>query len=478
MKSSNKIIIWVFLLLFQQALASNYPIIVKMTSNMMLSSGFNPFWHRVNKMGAFSNKQLFSFSSFSDNKFSVGYGVSSIFYPSKIRRSFLQIGFLYKRINDYELKVGRWEQKITSESSLSTGSLIRGNNSTPIPQISLMMNEYKKYKIFNNEIWIKGGFTHGWFSKGEYIKAPYLHEKYLYIKKYINEKSEFNLGLVHEAIWGGTTYIHGLQPGTFEDYFRVIFARPASRSGFIGEQANVLGNHLGIWDLSYSKKNLKREIKLYYQHPFEDKSGAFQYFFDELKKRSITRKSFDGLFGIEIKNNISSLITLFLYEYINTTHQSGSNPQSETSYGWDGYYNHYIYLSGWSYKGDILSNPLFTEGRLTDEGDYISNNRIKAHHIGLSGVLSKNIKHKLLLTYSKNYGTYWDQVVFLNSQKQYKYTSALEQFSALIELNIENVINNTNLTISFAFDNGEVLTNNKSFQLAFDYNFSNLSSSQ
>ncbi|MDB9884571.1 capsule assembly Wzi family protein [Candidatus Marinimicrobia bacterium] len=478
MKSSNKIIIWVLLLSFQQALASNYPIIIKTTSNMILNSGFNPFWHRVNKMGAFSNKQLFSFSSFSDNKFLVGYGFTSIFYPSKMQRSFLQIGFLYKRINDYELKVGRWEQKITSESSLSTGSLIRGTNSIPIPQISLMMTEYKKYKIFNNEIWIKGGFTHGWFSKGEYIKAPYLHEKYLYIKKYINEKSEFNLGLVHEAIWGGTTYIHGLQPGTFEDYFRVVFARPASSSGFIGEQTNVLGNHLGIWDLSYSKKNLKREIKLYYQHPFEDKSGAFQYFFDELKKRSITRKSFDGLFGIEIKNNISSLITLFLYEYINTTHQSGSNPQSETSYGWDSYYNHYIYLSGWSYKGDILSNPLFTEGRLTNEGDYISNNRIKAHHIGLSGVLSKNIKHKLLLTYSKNYGTYWDQVVFLNSQKQYKYTSALEQFSALFELDILNVFNNTNITISYAFDNGQVLKDNQSFQLSFFYNFNNLSYSQ
>jgi len=45
-------------------------------------------------------------------------------------------------------------------------------------------------------------------------------------------------------------------------------------------------------------------------------------------------------------------------------------------------------------------------------------------------------------------------------------------------LNIENVINNTNLTISFAIDNGEVLINNKSFQLSINYDFNNLSYSQ
>ena len=444
----------------------------------MLNGRNSPFWHRVNKMGAFSNKQLVSFSSFGKTKSSIGYGFSSIIYPSRIKYTFLQIGFLYKKINDYELKIGRWEQKITSESKLSTGSLIRGNNSIPIPQISITIPKYKKYKIFSNEIWIKGGFTHGWFTKGEYIRAPYLHEKYLYIKKNINESSEISLGLVHEAIWGGKTSLHGSQPKSFNDYLRVIFARRASNSGSLGDQVNVLGNHLGIWDLAYSKNSLKRKIKFYYQHPFEDKSGAFQYFFDELKRRKLTSKSFDGLFGIEIKNNISSPVNIFLYEYLNTTYQSGSDPQSDLSYGWDSYYNHYMYLSGWSYKGAIISNPLFTTGRLTNEGDYISNNRIKAHHIGLSGEFSKKIKHKLLFTYSKNYGTYWDKIVFLNNQKSYKFSSGLEQFSALFELDILNIFNNVNLTISYAFDKGDVIKNQEGFQLSFYYNFSTLSYSQ
>ena len=113
----------------------------------MLNGGINPFWHRVNKMGAFSSNQLFSFTSYSNQTSSIGYGISSVIYPSKIKDSFLQIGFLYKRVNDYELKIGRWKQKISSESLLSSGSLIRGNNSIPIPQISLTIPEYKKYKI-------------------------------------------------------------------------------------------------------------------------------------------------------------------------------------------------------------------------------------------------------------------------------------------------------------------------------------------
>ena len=92
-----------------------------------------------------------------------------------MRQSFIQIGYLSKKLNDYEIKIGRWSKSLTSESSLSSGSLIRGNNAIPIPQISLLLPNYKKIQILKSQFFFKGGFSHGWLSKGNYIKAPFLH---------------------------------------------------------------------------------------------------------------------------------------------------------------------------------------------------------------------------------------------------------------------------------------------------------------
>ena len=431
----------------------------------------------MNRFGVVRDSPFTSFS-YNINNSSFEFALTSVFYINEWKKSLVQIGYFKKSFFDYELKIGRWHQDISSESILSSGSLIRGNNNIPIPQISLNIPKYKKYKILNHNLWIKAGFSHGWFSKGEYINPPYLHEKFLYIKKIINNNNEISLGLVHEAIWGGKTISHGNQPESFKDYLRVIFALPASNTGSLGDQKNAIGNHLGIWDLSYSKKYLNKIINFYYQHPFEDKSGAFQHFFDELKRLTLTSKSFDGLFGIEIKNNMANFISIFLYEYLNTTYQSGSSPQSDSSYGWDSYYNHYLYSTGWTYKGGSISNPLFTLGRLDKEGDYVSNNRIRAHHIGLKGSLSNKVKHKFFFTFSKNYGTYWDRHLFKNKEKTYKYVSGLNQFSALIQLDFINLIRNANITFSYAIDRGDVIKNSKGFQLSINYNFSNLSYSK
>ena len=99
-----------------------------------------------------------------------------------------------------------------------------------------------------------------------------------------------------------------------------------------------MGNHLGIWDFYYSKKNNDNIFKLYYQHFFEDTSGLrFQ-------------NRFDGLWGIEYINLSSKLN--FLLEYINTSNQDRDPP-----YVNENYYNHFEYTLGWSYKGYVIGNP-------------------------------------------------------------------------------------------------------------------------
>jgi hypothetical protein len=432
-------------------------------------------------MGILPNKDFISFASFSGGKNLYGYGFSSIIYPKEIKKTYVPVIFIRKNINHFQLKIGRWQQQLTTESSLSSGSLIRGNNSIPIPQVTLSIPKYKEYKIYNNSLWFKGGFTHGWLSKNSYLKAPYLHEKYIYIQKRFNNNSELSLGLVHEAIWGGETIDYGLQPDSFTDYLYVVLARPASSSGSISEQLNRLGNHLGIWDISYKKALPNKIFKFYYQHLFEDGSGAYQYFFDEIKALRFPSKSFNGLFGVELVNKNSKLIELFLYEYLNTMIQSGSNAPSDSTYGWDNYYNHHIYLSGWVNNGKVIGNPLFTLG--SNNGhysnlSYIINNRIVAHHIGFAGFLFKNIHYKILITYSSNYGTYYDKKRFNNENKFYRFDEGLKQFSTIIEFSKKNIWNNIDMQLSYAMDNGELLKNSTGFVFVVNYNFSNLSYSQ
>ena len=146
------------------------------------------------------------------------------------------VGYLEKDIRGLNMKLGRWRKNITSESELSTGSLIRGKNAIPIPQVSLRLSDFKKTTFFNQDLWVKGGFSHGWFSKGGYVQAPFLHEKYVYFKTYFENQSSLTFGLVHEAMWGGETNKHGKQPQSFSDYLRVVFGRSGSGSAYEGEE--------------------------------------------------------------------------------------------------------------------------------------------------------------------------------------------------------------------------------------------------
>ncbi|MEM8969400.1 MAG: hypothetical protein AAGE93_23480, partial [Bacteroidota bacterium] len=75
--------------------------------------------------------------------------------------------------------------------------------------------------------------------------------------------------------------------------------------------------------------------------------------------------------------------------------------------------------SGWTYQDRIIGTPLFyTKSRMKlydptfvdpDEGGFnfnIVNNRVVAHHFGITGNYKDYWKYKLLATFSTNYGTY------------------------------------------------------------------------
>ena len=479
--SNNLFVIWAFFIFIYPTVLVAQIINLNENKISLLNKG-DAFWHRSNQLGIVDGGGYVSISIFRHSSALFNYGIMGIGNFEKDNSYKMVVGYLEKDIRGLNIKLGRWRKDITSESELSTGSLIRGKNAIPIPQVSLRLSDFKKITFFNQDLWVKGGFSHGWFSKGGYVQAPFLHEKYVYFKKYFENQSSLTFGLVHEAMWGGETNKHGKQPQSFSDYLRVVFGRSGSGSAYEGEKINVLGNHLGIWDLSYDIQGESQNYRIYFQHPFEDKSGMYQHFFDELKKRKIPVKSFDGLLGFEIINQSNEWFTSFVYEYMNTMYQSGSESaaKSDSTYGQDDYFNHYIYLSGWTQNDYSLGNPLFIVGHypgIRTENSYIINNRIRAHHFGLSGKVTPSISYKSLLTYSKNYGTYFDTDKFKSLNKPYPFEGGLKQLSGLIQLDFNQMWKNVNGQISYAFDRGDLYSDSDSFLFSISYQFSNLSTS-
>lgn len=267
--------------------------------------------------------------------------------------------------DSYKIKFGRYYRDFSTylNNELSSGSMLIGVNALPTPKIGLLgENQIKR----NSRLKFTYGVSHSILDKNDvYNKSPYIHEKFMYLIKNDNNH-EYGFGFVHEAMWAGSTYLNGKFPSSFNDYLKVIISADGEKVD--GQpHANALGNHLGIWDFYYIKKNKSNILKFYYQHFFEDTSGL----------RFANR--LDGLWGFEYRDLSSGLN--FLMEYLNTSNQDIDPP-----YVSENYYNHGEYTLGWSYKGYVIGNP------------FINNNPSKVIHAGISNNDLNNYKFKILLS--------------------------------------------------------------------------------
>ena len=282
---------------------------------------------------------------------------------SYLRESFIKYSFS----DDTFLRIGRYYRDFSNylNDEISSGHMLISRNSQAMPKIGFVTSrEIKKNESINFDF----GISHAIFDKNDfYNKSPMLHEKFLYMN--INKKDyEVSIGFVHEAMWGGSTIDDGSQPDSFGDFLRVFIAEDRKIEDYDSIPSdpawhpNAIGNHLGIWDISFKKRNKSKVTMLYYQHFFEDTSGLR------------FANKWDGLWGIELINYIEK--TNILFEYIDTTNQNINPP-----YVNDAYYNHTVYTGGWSYKDYTIGNPFLTHNGI---------NPSKVIHIGVSGpILNK-----------------------------------------------------------------------------------------
>ncbi|MFR3853824.1 MAG: capsule assembly Wzi family protein, partial [Odoribacter splanchnicus] len=212
---------------------------------------------------------------------------------------------------------------------------------------------------------------------------------------------------------------------------------------------NKLGNHIGNEFLKIRYNNERWGAEFYYDHIFEDGSG------EKFRNRP------DGLYGLYFtrKKNFKWFKS-FVYEFYYTKCQSGpfhNDPVSgEVVGGNDNYFNNGIYQSGWTFYGQVIGSPFFTPKPEEASGITrgVLNNRFYAHHLGICGDLPGDIRYKLMMSYSLNYGTH--SVHFINKNGEY---TTKPQFSWGLELIAPDTKLPFHTALNVGFDKGDLLKN-------------------
>lgn len=435
---------------------------VSIESGAVISSGkHSPFWFYSNQYGKISTKNNSIYllpsiyRSFKDSsKIDYSYNLSPLFRYDGLGRSYIHQWYGELKFHFIHFTAGAKEEFYgNQDSTLSSGSIIWSKNARPMPKLKLEVPNYTTVPFTCKLLEFKGGIAHGWFDDNEYNKNVWLHHKYFYLRLGGKLPVHVSYGLHHFAQWGGTNYEpYGDLPNDFDAFKNVFLGRsgnPVDPNTPWAEWFNVLGNHIGSRNFGAEIDFSKTKVSFYWQNIFEDGSGKAY------------RNIKDGLFGISIRSKEKDkLINGFVYEFFNTTDQSGrinatDSIKPDGNYyelgGNDNYLNNGVYLKGWSFKEMNIGNPLITSPAIIsgDRYDYIRNNKVLAHHFGLGGSTSV-LSYKLFYTYSLNYGTNFYPI----SPKQ-------TQHSFLFEAELKNNLpGNLKLSCALGGDFGDLYRNN------------------
>lgn len=299
---------------------------------------------------------------------------------------------LYVSFNNRWLKAtlgSRKQEEVGKGLSASNRNFIWSHNARPLPGILLEANEPIR---ISNTFSIDWGIGHYQLNDDRYVDDVRVHYKRLGLTAVFNENHKLTGRLQHFAQWAGTSPTFGDLPDDFSAFVDVFFARSGAESTIGGEVINALGNHLGTYYIEYEFKTEAGIFQTYHDHPFEDGSGTRLANFP------------DGIWGLQFEPANPKWFTAILYEYIDSSDQSGSASKS----GFDGYFGNNLYRSGWSYEGNVIGLPFIVFDRsvvLNDKTSPYSSNRARVHHLGVQGAI-KQFKWTIRSTYASYLGTY------------------------------------------------------------------------
>ena len=166
----------------------------------------------------------------------------------------------------------------------------------------------------------------------------------------------------------------------------------------------------------------------------------------------------DGLWGVSIRNENFPFVKGILYEYLNTTDQSGPyHDRDGVVYGGtDGYFYNGGYPMGWTYNLRTIGTPFITPPALKNGNYRPTNWRVQAHHFGIEGDIDK-FNYKFITSLSYNYG-----VRFMPP-----YDEMIQNTSMLLEVNkLFPKLLNLQFGCSVGADFGKLYGNSLGFQFS------------
>lgn len=409
---SLKQLVLIILLLFTGAgFAQSDTIRYDITLTGLSSTGkYAPFWLQNRQYGKTSTEPASGgllvgvYKDFGDKKriFDYGFKANGLIRTDRIHTDYyFQEYYAKARLFVFDFIAGAREEHLgNQDSTLSGGGLLFSHNARPMPKVTVGIERFTPVPFTRGYLEIKGALSHGWFTDNIYATGVLLHHKYVYLRAGGKLPVHLQYGVDHVAQWGGNVPGGGIQPTGWKDYVVVFMGGHGGTNANLGDQINALGNHIFSQSLRLDVDLLDFNLGAYWQNISED--GPIRFIGNTVKSMNAP----DGLWGISLRNTHFPFVKGILYEYLNTTDQSGPfHDKDGIVYGGaDGYFYNFIYESGWSYFSRTIGTPFITSPVYNANGSVqTTNNRVQVHHIGLEGDVCK-YQYRLLTSFSRNYG--------------------------------------------------------------------------
>lgn len=342
---------------------------------------------------------------------------------------------------------------------LSSGGLVWSGNARPIPQVKIGILDYVHLAPW---VEVKAEFSYGKWTDNSYQKNK-VGEEYWYTKdilyhhksfyfRFDKEESRwlFELGMSLDTQFGGYK-VGGSDAGdlgnALKDYWRVFVPQGGGDSAPEG-QKYFQGNFLGAEHLRLTYKTSQSRFSVYLENFYDDFSGMGKL------------NGLDGLWGLEYKSKNRQAVNGIVFEYYQTTNQSGSlhgidNSVVKKTGGADDYYNNYWY-PGWVHWGLTMANPLIASPIYNKDGDMaFKYNRVKALHLGWTGDIYDGLSYRAKMSYNQTWGTPFRPIVDI-----------LENFSVFTEvIYYPKKFCGWKFTLSSAIDLGSIYGDNLGLQM-------------